>query len=120
MRGHEGILAMRKRGIRPRIVSIHLGHDPLEAWRDWVDVSPHSADVEILPDESITSLDLRFCHSMLVIVTGFDRARVIATAQACREVAPKRLWGSFLGLSGLGGDAVGQCLEVFGDLEAQK
>lgn len=83
MRGHQPIIAMRSRGLRP--ASLHIGTDPdqLRMWRDWPDLNPAHACVQIDPTDVVAALDLRFLAGMTVSVVGSDPDRVAAVAQAC-------------------------------------
>ena len=96
MRGHEKIIAMRKRGKRPTVVFIDCDPDnsPLPAWRDWNEVSPGLPSVQIDPDDVPHRLDLRFVIGMIAIVSGSDPMRVRAVEFAAREHGAERVIGS--------------------------
>lgn len=75
MRGHEPLLAMRRRGIRPATVDLHIGTRRPIDWHQWAESLPH-ADVVVAPDEAPERLDLRFVVGMPVTVTGEEPERV--------------------------------------------
>jgi hypothetical protein len=76
MRGHEPIKAMRRRGVRPRAVFIDLVRDHSDWPSGWANECPQRAHVEILDDELLSGLDLRFCVGMQALVQGEDALRL--------------------------------------------
>lgn len=80
MRGHDHIIALRKRGITPAFVFIN--DYPCDV--DWFEYHEH-ATVEILPSESIDLLDMRFVVGLTVSISGSDLERVKAIAQRCKD-----------------------------------
>lgn len=86
MRGHQPIIAMRRRGITPALVQIGTDEPAgLRMWRDWPELCPAVAWVQIDADEVAAALDLRFVTALTVSVTGSNPDRVEAVAQACRD-----------------------------------
>lgn len=75
MRGHDHLVAMRRRGQRPLAACFDLDHDPLRGWRDWFETS-RFAQIEVQPTDRIGLLDLRFVVGMWAFVQGSDAARV--------------------------------------------
>lgn len=90
MRGHEPLLALRRRGAAPSSVWISDGDDAAGFWRDWPTWS-RSAHVEIQPSDSIALLDLRFVVGLLVFASSHDRGRAEALHRACVEAGAKRV-----------------------------
>lgn len=85
MRGHQPIIAMRSRGVHP--ATVHIGTDPdgLRMWRDWPQLDPRFACVQIDPGDIAAALDLRYLTRLTVSVVGSDPDRVAAIAEACRQ-----------------------------------
>lgn len=84
MRGHQPLIAMRRNGKKPRLVCInaHAVDASLLEWNRWVETLP-IAQVEILPTESVASLDLRFLVGLPVVVDGHDISFVRRLHDAC-------------------------------------
>ena len=91
MRGHEALIAMRKRRIRPSIVFVSACSDPSGQWRDWHELYPDQAHVEVADDETISGLDFRFAVGMLAVVDGHDPDRVARIARAIQEAGARRV-----------------------------
>ena len=91
MRGHEALIAMRHSGVRPEAVSIHLGTDHSNAWRDWHKEIPTTAHIEIADDEPLSGLDMRFTVGMFVVITGSDEKRISAVHAACQASGAQRV-----------------------------
>jgi hypothetical protein len=89
MRGHQPLIAMRRRGIRPASVWLSVDMpDPMTAdWQQWA----KSAAVDIDPTDSIGLLDLRFTVGMLVCIQGLNRERCMALHERCREAKAARV-----------------------------
>lgn len=93
MRGHAAIIAMRRRGVRPRVVFLDLDH-AYDFWcHHWPRECPIRAHVCIGPDELVSGLDLRFCVGLTVLVTGSNAARVERVTAACMEAGAARAVG---------------------------
>jgi hypothetical protein len=92
MRGHEPLIALRRRGLKPGLVNIDLEPSP---WRDWADWPEWTAvpQIEVLPSDSIRLLDLRFLVGLHVMLGGFDGARVWAMFDACKAAGAARVLG---------------------------
>lgn len=91
MRGHQPLIAMRRRGLMP--AAVHIGTDPdlLRMWRDWPGLSPALPCVQIDPADVAAALDLRFVTALTVTVLGSDAERVEAVAEACRAHHAERV-----------------------------
>lgn len=76
MRGHEALIAMRMRRVRPRIVFVSAGRDPSELWRDWATETPHMAQVEVDDEDALSGLDFRFAVGLRAVVEGGSSQRV--------------------------------------------
>lgn len=85
MRGHEALLALRRRGQRPLMADICDGMDGLACWRDWPNWSG-AAHIEVRPEDRINRLDLRCIVGMFVSVGGMDANRVRQLHDRCVEV----------------------------------
>lgn len=96
MRGHEPIIAMRRRGKRPAFVFLDTTRTtaPMCEWRDWPNVSPAIPSVWVEPDDAPHRLDLRFVFGLSVVVTGIDADRVKALADAAYSAGALRVIAS--------------------------
>lgn len=94
MRGHQPLIAIRMRGKCPASAAVTVGTDPLRLWQDWPAVSPAIAQIEVQDQDRLTSLapELRCIVGMLVEVSGIDRDRTEAVAQAAMEAGAKRVF----------------------------
>ena len=81
MRGHEPILAMRKRGKRPAIVFLNDFACPKEM--DWAEYGEH-ATVDVHADQP-EQIDLRFLIGMRVSISAEDEGRARRFVQACKD-----------------------------------
>lgn len=93
MRGHEALVAMRRRGVRPAMADISDGLDKLCAWRDWPDWDG-TAHIEIQPADSIPLLDLRCLVGLFVFVWGLDAERVHQLHDACMAAGARAVMGA--------------------------
>ena len=91
MRGHEPIIAMRRRGLKPRTVFLDAFEDLSKSWRLWPTVDPSAPQVEVLPTEPLSGLDLRFLVGLRVVITGHCRRRVEALRALCVEAQAARV-----------------------------
>lgn len=105
MRGHEPLLAMRRKGLKPAGVWFALeadeGHRSWPQslgieWRRWPNSTGH-ATVQIDPADSIGLLDLRFVVGLTAWVQGEDRARVERLHQACQDFGAARVLSCVMG-----------------------
>ncbi|MBV8501949.1 MAG: hypothetical protein JO006_09540 [Paucibacter sp.] len=89
IRGHQPLIAMRMRGLRPDGVHITAGIDHGKGWRDWPQGSPWgtNASLEVRDDEPTSSLApaFRCLVGLTVFVLGAAESRVDAIAEAARE-----------------------------------
>lgn len=90
VRGHQQLIAVRQRGLRPQAVALHVS-----------DVGPCQAgealEIVVAPDEAIDRLDLRCLVGLDVIVAaeredGFGRT-VRALCMAAVDAGAKRVLG---------------------------
>lgn len=91
MRGQEPIIAMRRRGLKPRMVFIDAYIDSATSWRTWPELDTSCPMVEIAPTDQLSSLDFRFVVGLLVMVTGHDQRRVDAISTMCIEAGASRV-----------------------------
>ena len=84
MRGHEPIIAMRLTGKIPSIVFVN----DFPCATDWQEFNDH-ATIQILPNESIETLDLRFLVLLTVsiLASSLDSARRLV--DACKGAGAK-------------------------------
>jgi len=87
MRGHEELLAMRRRGMKPWLVDVDLEPNGCADWPQW-SLTPM---VQIAPTDSIRRLDLRFLVGLPVIVSGLDAERVRTAFEACKAAGAARV-----------------------------
>lgn len=98
MRGHEPILALRRRGLRPS--SVWLSDAPLPRplpcgtrldW--WAFREPGPAEVCIEPADNPQRLDLRFLFGLPVHVLLDDPERMRALVDAAQRAGAARVFG---------------------------
>ena len=106
MRGHESLIAMRRKGHRPGMVFVWCGDDQLKEWADWPQASPHRAHIEVADSDQLAGLDWRCVVGMTVLVQGLSKSRVMSVCHQCLENGAKRVLAAFLGHSGSGWDSV--------------
>lgn len=90
MRGHEPLIALRRRGLRPALVDIDLEPCPWRNWSTWPEWTT-VPQIEVQPGDSIQLLDLRFLVGLTVQVSGFNGPRVLALADACKAAGAARV-----------------------------
>ena len=90
MRGHMPILAMRRAGLAPTMVTLSDYPTETWSWRDWPQDTAH-AEVEIERADSIARLDLRYLVGLTVIVDGDNANRVNAIADAAERAGAVRV-----------------------------
>lgn len=90
MRGHQPLIAMRMRGVRPALARIET--DPMR-WPDWADWPEWSraAMVEIEPRDAPHRLDLRCFVGMPVALGGSDPQRVGVLFAALQAAGASRV-----------------------------
>ena len=85
MRGHENIIAMRMKGVKPAgmvwLCDYPIRPEAIE-WQYPSDCTNPSVSVH---GDAIGGIDLRFVVGLPVDVTGTDSARVKALAGACKR-----------------------------------
>lgn len=90
MIGHTEILNARMRGYSPEQVHVHVLDNPPSYWlkQDATDALENGfrAQILILPNESISSLDLSVLEGLIVHVEGPDQRRCGAVIkQVCKH-----------------------------------
>ena len=90
MRGHMPILAMRRAGLAPTMVTLSDYLTETWSWRDWPQDTAH-AEIEIERSDSISRLDLRYLVGLTVIVDGENANRVNAIADAAELAGAGRV-----------------------------
>ena len=96
MRGHEPLLSLRRKGLKPSMVFIDLFEDSDNSWRDWPNNDPRHPQIEVSDDDSIAGLDFRFVVGLTVMVTGHDKPRVHAIRGVCIDAGAKRVVAAFI------------------------
>lgn len=97
MRGHEPIIAMRKKGIRPSIIFIddtpklsvlsREWHNPGERYGEvW---EPDFPAVDVLDTETVERLDLRFVMGCVVSISSGTERRAKRLLAACQRAGAK-------------------------------
>ena len=71
MIGHEPIISMRMNRKKPAAVHVWVGKPLHSSAKDW-HLHNTGPEVDILPDENIDSLDLRWSVGLIVMVHGTD------------------------------------------------
>lgn len=94
MRGHEGLIEMRRRGVVPAIVFLNTEADSFGETRDWHIHNPATATVLIESKDRPETLDLRFLVGLLVKVDGSDQRLVERVTKACIAAKAARVIAS--------------------------
>lgn len=89
MKGHQQLLALRKRGAVPDWVFIDLDSDPLNEWSDWE--RTNNAKAALLVEASDKRLDMRFVVKLACFVQGENKDRVMAVRDACIAAGASRV-----------------------------
>lgn len=99
MRGHEPIIAMRRRGVRPASVWLTDAPPPKPLadgtrldWWAFGKILP--AEVSIEPGDHPLRTDLRFVVGLRVHVMLDDPERMHAFVQACRDAGAAQVFGA--------------------------
>jgi len=93
MRGHEPLIAMRLKGVRPAMVWLH--DNPACADLDWHLWRESWAQPNVLigPEDSPARVDLRFLVGLPVVVAFNDAARMQRMTLACEEAGASNVVG---------------------------
>lgn len=91
MRGHEPIVAMRRRGKKPAMVFIDAFETASQCWREWPARDLSMPQVEVSEHEALSGLDLRFVVGLRVFVMGHDERRVESIKSLCLEAGAARV-----------------------------
>ena len=95
MRGHEPLLAMRRRGMRPQHVTFTAG-PPMPGAGHWSRVPEllPFAEVSVEDRDNPDALDLRFVVGLPVVVDiGHDVGRMRRLVLACEAAGARRVYG---------------------------
>lgn len=94
MIGHEPLIAMRRRGLKPDLAVVETvwgrGRER-QCAQEWPEVNPRSAWIFIEPSDAPRRLDLRCLVGMQVSIDGYDRSRLVATFEACLRAQAARV-----------------------------
>jgi hypothetical protein len=96
MRGHQPLVDMRLRGLRPAMVAINVSTTPDRLagdWHEWEGLMPH---LWVEPGDAIATLDLRCVFDLLVDVSGdiSQAKRVRRVFEACVKAGAVRVLGA--------------------------
>ncbi len=104
MRGHEPLIAMRRKGLVPSCAFINVDDDdcPLQMWRGWDREQPAIAQLMVERADAIERMDLRCLVGMKVHIHGEDEERVRKVFEACiaakaSQVYAAVCWGEWVG-----------------------
>lgn len=90
MRGHLPLIAMRRNGLTPGLVSLELVPALTRSSADWSTWTTFPC-IEVPDGESIRRLDLRFVAGLPVCTSGKDPERLRALHDACVAHGAKRV-----------------------------
>ncbi len=96
MRRHEALLSLRRRGMRPALVTLTDLASPLP-WESRRESLPFP-DVEIEPGDSPELLDLRFVVGLPVLVSIDDPERMRRVVLAAEQAGAGRVYGCAYGV----------------------
>lgn len=100
MRGHERLIAMRKSGLVPKWVWIDTDPDCLESWREWSELDPKHAHIQI--ESGDKRPDFRCVVGLACYVLGSIRARVFEMRDDCIKAGAGRVIASVVQRHGEG------------------
>lgn len=103
MRGHEAVIAMRRRGSAPASIWLDdtggpftLVTHPRIGWQ----LGSNAANVEVAPDENPLRLDLRFCVGLKVHAHCNSASRLAQIEARAMECGAARVIGSLFAGTG--------------------
>lgn len=85
MRGHENLIALRKRGLKPAGMVSVCDYPVRPVFLRWDHTEDGTSPTVCVDGDDIASLDLRFLVGLPVDVTGTDPRRVKALAGLCKR-----------------------------------
>lgn len=97
MRGHEQLIAVRRRGVKPAAVHVWCGSDETGWSSGWLERGSSVAWIEVGDGDSLAGLDLRCVVGLPVVVQGDSERRVRGVCEAAAECGAKRVIGDFGG-----------------------
>ena len=100
MRGHEQLIALRRRGKKPAAAHVWCGKDGTGWSLDWFDCGSVVAWIEVNDDESLAGLDLRCLVGLAVVVQGDIERRVRGVCRMALEAGARSVIGDFTGPDG--------------------
>ena len=92
MRGHEALIALRRRGTKPGCCWL-TDHDAQHMHSDWQTVADGTPWVLIEPTDNLDRLDLRFLVGLQVFVAIDKPDRMRAVVDACGRAGASRAVG---------------------------
>ncbi len=84
MRGHEQVIALRLKGVKPAIVFVN----DFPCATDWLEHNEH-ATISIANNTPVHLLDLRCLVGLVVSISSDDEQRAKALAAACKRVGAR-------------------------------
>lgn len=112
MRGHDSIIAMRRRRVSPTCVWFTVA-DACDVWRDWPSWTAHG-QVWVEPGDSVPLLDLRFVVGLECWVDGTDERRVLQLHEACVQAKASRVLTAIQGQDHRGRPSTVRMLDTAG------
>jgi hypothetical protein len=85
MRGHEAVIAMRMRGVKPAVVSVSTDPLPPDVWRQWPEYLT-TAQVEIEAKDRIPLLDHALGRGNIPLDLGRRRQPVAGGRGLCKAL----------------------------------
>lgn len=85
MRGHENLIALRKRGLKPSGLVFVCDYPVQPKFLRWDHTEDGTNPTVCVDGDDIASLDLRFVVGLAVDVTGTNPLRVKALAGLCKK-----------------------------------
>jgi hypothetical protein len=91
VRGHEKLIELRQRKLKPKYVIVVCGVDQTRGWRWWSELGD-IPEVEIEPKDIIGKLDLRWAHGLDLAIIGESEDRVLDFWNAAEKVKPNKMY----------------------------
>lgn len=91
MRGHEPLIALRKRRLKPQCVWVEVGFQHSRSPLDWPAETPGMATLSVDDADALSSLDLRCVTGLTTFVLGTEASRSARVRDICIAAGARRV-----------------------------